>query len=155
MPTLKPAIFDNWSTPVNKARNELTEQDWFGGAWWMHQTLGAGGLGLQLSKTHWHNHRSHGVHIEFWIESTEIESGTFPIVLHYEPEIPDRAALGKRFAKALAERESEFEDYRINHKAICDKMVKEAKLTKAGLPKVVVEEFSRLAALGELIDGIL
>ncbi|MBS01195.1 MAG: hypothetical protein CMQ24_00585 [Gammaproteobacteria bacterium] len=158
MPTLKPAtveVYDNWSGPVTKARNELTGQAWFGGDWWINQSFGSSGFGFQLSKTHWFNHRSRGIHFEFWIDSAEVAAGTFPIVLHFEPETPDRDGLGRRFAGAFADRQAEFADYRINHKAVCDKMVKEIKLTKAGLPKSVVAEFTRLATLGDLIDGIL
>ena len=103
----------------------------------------------------WTTRRSRGIHFEFWIDSAEVAAGTFPIVLHFEPETPDRDGLGRRFAGAFADRQAEFADYRINHNAVCDKMVKEIKLTKAGLPKSVVAEFTRLATLGDLIDGIL
>ena len=158
MPTIKPIgieIFNEYSSAINKCRKEVAAQGWFGGDWWIYSTFSGSAFVFQLAKTSWHNHNGRGIHFEFWIGADEFESRSIPIVLHFEPETPDRAALGKRFQAAFAEQEAAFADYRINHKAICDKMIRPVKLTKSGLHKVVVAEFGRLQTLAPIIDQIL
>lgn len=158
MPDLKPSaieIYAAYAGAITKTRNELTNLEWFGGDWWINQMFGSAGFGFQLSKTRWFNHQSRGIHFEFWIEDGERKAGELPIVLHFEPDTPNRGELGKRFEAAFADHAGSFEDYRVNHKAICDKMSKTVKLTKSGLPGVVGAEFSRLAVLGTVIDDIL
>ncbi len=158
MPTIKPIgteIFNDYSAAINKCRKELVAQDWFADGWWLNVAFNGGGFVFQLSKLNWYNHNGKGIHFEFWIDEHEVETQSVPIVLHFEPETPDRKALGYAFEAAFAGMESQFADYRVNHNAICDKLQKREKLTKSGLHKLVVREFTRLQALGPVIDGIL
>ena len=158
MPEIKPEaiiIFNEYSSAINKCRKELAAQKWFKGDWWINVDFSARGYTFQLSRTSWHNHNGQGIHFEFWIEENEHTSKTIPLVLHFEPETPNRKKLGDKFKKAMLNKESEYSDYTINYGALCDKMQKKEKITKSGLHKIVVKEFSRLQELGPLIDKIL
>ncbi len=158
MPTIKPIgieIFDTYSSAINKCRKEVTKQEWFGGEWWINTPFYGSAFGFQLAKTSWFNHNGGGIHFEFWIGESEIQIKMLPIVLHFEPNTPDRTLLGTRFQSAIEPVAMNFQDYRINHKAICDKMVKNVKFSKSGLPKLVVAEFNRLQTIAPLIDEII
>ena len=158
MASLKPSaiqIFEDYSPVINKCRRELINQDWFQQDWWLNITFGADGFTFQMSKIRWFNHKGQGIHIEFWIEEKEVADKTLSIVLHFEADTPDRGELGKRFKVAFAQVASEFDDYRVNHKAICDKLQKRVAFSKSSLPKVVVAEFSRLQVIGSIIDDLL
>lgn len=148
-------IFNQYSTIINKCRKELITQDWFKDNWWLHVFFNGRAFNFQLSKTTWFNHNGQGIHFEFWLGEEEHERKTLPFVLHFEPETPQREALGKRFEKAFDGLEPDFMDYRINHRAICDKMQKHEKFTKSGVAKLVVREFSRLHRIAPLLDDVL
>lgn len=149
------ALYDDYSASVRKCRRELVSEAWFGDDWWINNSFGNNGFTFQLSKTHWFNHESQGIHFEFWIGADEASTKTLPIVLHFEPDVPDRRALGDRFEAAFEPFEQEFVDYRINHRAICDKLTKEVGLSKAGLAKTVLTEFRRLVTIAPLIDQVI
>jgi hypothetical protein len=158
MPILKPSaivIFAEYSAALNKARKELKSQDWFRDDWWINLNFGSNGFTFQLSKTHWFNHTGQGIHFEFWIEEQEHRAKIIPIVLHFEPDTPNREKLGIKFKKSLAPFEKDFDDFRINHKAICDKLQKQEKFSKSGLANLVVVQFSRLKDIAPVIDEIL
>ena len=158
MPELKPSaikLFSEYSAAINKCRKEISAQNWFKDGWWTSVEFGTRGFGFQISKTSWHNHNRQGVHFEFWIEENEHQTKVLPIVLHFEPDTPDRKKLGEKFKKAFKAMESEFPDYKINHAAVCDKMQKNEKFTKGGLHKTIVREFSRLQEIAPIIDKIL
>ena len=158
MPTIKPIgtkIFNEYSSAINKCRKEIAAQVWFEGNWWLNVSFTGRGFIFQLSKTSWHNHNGLGIHFEFWLEEKEFLSKTIPIVLHFEPDTPNRKALGQKFKAAIAEIEDEFSDYRINHDAICDKLQKHEKFSKSGLPRLIIREFARLQSIGPIIDEIL
>ena len=148
-------IFDEYDAPIRKCRREITSQDWFTGDWWINSSFHANGYTFQLAKTNWFNHNSHGIHIEFWLEENELKNKELDIVLHFEADVPDRKKLGSEFKKALGPLEDEFEDYRINHNAVCDKMQKRVAFTKSSLLRIVVAEFSRLQTIAPKIDGLL
>lgn len=88
------ALYDDYSASVRKCRRELVSEAWFGDDWWINNSFGNNGFTFQLSKTHWFNHESQGIHFEFWIGADEASTKTLPIVLHFEPDVPDRRALG-------------------------------------------------------------
>lgn len=158
MPELKPSairIYDEYSAAIGKCRSELIRQKWFKDNWWLNVGLGSRGFGFQLSKIHWFNHGGQGIHIEFWIEEEQHVAKMFPIVLHFESGVPNRKELGARFEREFRPLEPKFSDYRINHRAVCDKLQKQEKLSKAGLPKAVLREFSRLREIGSVIDRII
>jgi hypothetical protein len=158
MPTIKPIgieIFNEYSSAIIKCRKEMTAQEWFSGNWWINFSFNGGGFIFQLSKTSWHNQNGKGIHFEFWIDAQEHQDKTVPIVLHFEPDTPNRKVLGAKFKVAFAELEDGFLDYKINHGAICDKMQKYEKFTKNGLHKLIVREFTRLQRVGPIIDEIL
>ena len=158
MATLVPsiiAVFDDYAAAVRKCRREIIAQSWFEKDWWINLAFDTNGFTFQLAKTGWHNHDSRGVHFEFWIGEQEANTKELPIVLHFEPDVPDRATLGTRFREAFEPHAEDFADYRVNHTAICDKLTKQIKFSKSSLAKTVVPEFSRLQALGPTIDRIL
>jgi len=158
MTKIKPAaleIFDEYDAVIRKCRREIISQDWFDGAWWINSTFNTNGYTFQLTKTNWFNHNSQGIHIEFWLEESELKEKEFDIVLHFESDVPDRKKLGLLFRDALSPLEDEFEDYRISHQAVCDKLKKRVSFTKSSLPKIVVTEFSRLQRIAPVIDGLV
>ena len=134
MPILKPAsieIFNHYSSLINKCRKEIITLPWFKGNWWLNVSFGNQGYVFQLSKTHWFNHNGRGIHFEFWLSTAEHQKKTIPFVLHFEPETPDRKALGVKFKSSFSEFEQDFSDYVVNHQAICDKLVKHVKFAKS------------------------
>ncbi len=149
------ALHDAYAASVRKCRREIVAEEWFGGDWWINNQFDNNGFTLQLSKTHWFNHESRGIHFEFWIGPDEVQVKTVPVVLHFEPDVPDRRALGDRFMEAFAPFEAEFADYRINHAAICDKLTKEVSFSKSNLAKTILAEFARLQTLAPVIDRVL
>ena len=158
MTQLKPSaakIFDEYGAAIRKCRRDLVEQEWFLDNWWINTSFNPNGFTFQLAKTHWFNHNSCGIHIEFWLEEQEAESKEIDIVLHFEADVPDRKELGARFKTAFGPVADDFEDYRINHQAICDKMQKRVAFNKSSLPRIVVAEFSRLQELASTIDLLL
>ncbi len=158
MPTVKPAgieIFNQYSAIMNKCRKEIITQSWFQENWWLNVSFNGSGFNFQLSKTTWHNHYGQGIHFEFWLGEPEDRHKSLPLVLHFEPDTPNRKALGERFKQAFSGIEGDFADYRINHRAICDKMQKEERFTRSGLPRLIVQEFSRLQEIAPIIDEIL
>jgi hypothetical protein len=157
MTKIKPAaleIFDEYDAVIRKCRREIISQDWFHGDWWINSAFNANGYTFQLAKTNWFNHNSQGIHIEFWLEENEFKEKKFDIVLHFESDVPDRKKLGLIFRDALSPLEGQFEDYRINHQAVCDKLQKRISFTKSSLPKIVVTEFTRLQRIAPVIDGL-
>lgn len=158
MTQMKPAaakIFDDYGAAVRKCRRDLIEQEWFGGNWWINTSFDTNGYTFQLAKTNWFNHNGNGIHIEFWLEEHEAGTKEIDIVLHFEADVPDRKALGSRFKASFAPLACDFEDYRVNHNAICDKLQKRVAFTKSSLPRVAVAEFSRLQAVAPIIDRLL
>ncbi len=158
MPTIKPAgieIFNQFSSTINKTRKALIAQDWFEGNWRLNLSFSGAGFKFQLSKTTWHNHDGQGIHFEFWLGDTEIQRKELPLVLHFEPDTPQRKKFGERFKSAFSKLEGEFSDDKINHRAICDKLQKNEKFTKNGLPPLVVRECSRLQKIAPIINGVL
>lgn len=158
MPAIKPIgieIFNEYSSAINKCRKEIVAQEWFKGEWWVNAGFSGGGFVFQISKTSWHNHNGQGIHIEFWIDEEEHRTKILPIVLHFEPDAPNRKKLGEKFKKACSKIEAEFQDYKINHNAVCDKMQKHEKFSKSGLHKIVIREFSKLQKTAPIIDKIL
>lgn len=158
MSTIKPAgieIFNQYSAVINKCRKEIIAQEWFEVYWWLNVSFSGTAFNFQLSKTTWHNHNGQGIHFEFWLGEPEHQHKTIPLVLHFEPDTPHRKDLREKFKEALSELEADFSDYKINHRAICDKFQKNVKFTKSGLPRLVVREFTRLQKIAPLIDAIL
>ena len=76
-------------------------------------------------------------------------------MLHFEPDTPNREKMGNKFKKSMAPLEKDFDDFKINHKAICDKLQKQEKFSKSGLANLVVEQFTRLKDIARVIDEIL
>ncbi len=158
MATLKPAaieIFNQYSTLINKCRKEIVSLPWFGSKWWVNVSFGNPGFVFQISKTHWFNHLGQGIHFEYWLGEMEHQRKALPFVLHFEPDTPERKALGVLFKTAFSEMERDFSDYSINYRAICDKLQKFEKFTKNTFPQLVISEFSRLQKIAPLIDRIL
>ena len=157
MADLKPAVIDiyaDYGGAVRRCRRDIVARDWFGADWWINLSFDNNGWTLQLSKTNWFNHLSRGIHFEFWIATAEVELRTVPVVLHFEPDVPDRKALGARFKAAFGPFEQDFDDYRVNHQAVCDKLMKNVPLKKSSLREVVAE-FDRLQQLAAVIDSII
>ncbi len=148
-------IFNEYSSAINKCRRRLAEQDWFGDGWWVNARFGGKGFDFQMSKTHWFNHNTQGIHIEFWIHEREHENKILPIVLHFERDTPRRDSLGENFEKAFSKIAAGLSDYKVGHGNLCDKLQKHEKFTKSNLDKIVVREFAKLQRAGPIIDKIL
>ena len=148
-------IFDEYSAAINKCQRELASQSWFDNGWCINKSFHSRGFTFQLYKANWYNNLSHGVHIEFWIEEKEVREKQLPIVLHFEADTPNRKDLGVAFKERFLKYEHLFGDYRINHSAICDKLQTNVPLTKTGLSKVVVREFSKMQVLDSIIDELM
>jgi hypothetical protein len=89
------------------------------------------------------------------VEEPELKSKELTMVLHFEADVPDRKTLGTRFENAFRPLASSFQDYTVNHRAICDKMSKRIRFSKSRLASLVVTEFSRLQQLAPVIDELV
>jgi hypothetical protein len=76
---------------------------------------------IHIFKKTWHEKNHNGVHFETYIGDSQLENGSFPIVLHAEKDVPNRDAFVQRVIMEIRSQEG-FEigvnDYTILRKEV-------------------------------------
>ncbi|MGK0284721.1 MAG: hypothetical protein ACI82O_004287 [Patiriisocius sp.] len=129
---------------------KLKKSSWFEDEWEIYNR----GAYLQLYKVNWHNHNQGGIHIETYIETSQIKQKAFPVCMHAEEDCPSQSEFIQKLIELEGNRIKSWEGYQAggNDCSICQRILP---LNFKNLEQRIFEEFNRLRQLESGIEQIL
>jgi hypothetical protein len=140
---------------LRKLSRNLTSQPWFSDHWFIIKGLYARGIGFQMAKTHWYNHEGQGVHLETWIDEEVIQKKEIAVVMHVEPELPNRRKFKAAFWKRAKSKIQQWDGYEIREENLMELWKKRLPFVKSKMAEVLASGFEKIRVLGEDIDAVL
>jgi hypothetical protein len=149
-------IFDAWRPFFEELAMRLAAEPWWRDGWTSRAGRFEEGIYFQLYKPGWHNENLMGVHLETWVTIDGMATMSLPVVLHVEPETPER----ERFNALLVARASSVmagwpgrvvpieEDP-------TERYVVRLPLSLPDLSDRLAAEFRRMGEIGEMVDATL
>jgi hypothetical protein len=148
-------IFIEYYPVMLRVEAALAACEWFADGWAISIRHFSGGIALQLYKTGWHNAAGRGIHLETWISIDGVADTSVPVVIHAEREVPGRERFNRMFIERSREIMAKWSGYRISRNGTMEHCIIRVPLIRRMLVKRLTAEFTRLAEVGDIIDGIL
>jgi len=148
-------IFIEYYPLFRKLEGELAAAPWFGDRWTLYTGHFNEGIFLHLYKPGWHNDRGRGIHLETWISIDGVRNGSVPVVMHCERELPDRDRFNALFIERAWDLISSWPGYAPSRTNRMERFIHRFPLSKRTLIRKLTEEFTRVSAVGGIIDETL
>jgi hypothetical protein len=149
-------IFIGQYPQLMKLQRKLGTTDWYArDGWVMFIGHYHAGIYAQLYKSHWYNHTLDGIHLEMGLSAENLASKTLSLDLHIgHRNLFDREKFNQITIPKMAEAVSSWEDVQVkfSRQNLSERLTVQIKFTKIGFPDQVTKAFTRLSALGPIID---
>ncbi|MBZ0299447.1 MAG: hypothetical protein K8J31_06905 [Anaerolineae bacterium] len=149
-------IFMDQYSPMMSVIRQLAKQDWYVREGWT-AFLGHyhAGIYLQVFKPHWFNHTGDGIHLETGLTAETLQNRATGIDLHItHKNLFDRDrfnAYATPRMKALVE--SWPDEIWFKEHTVSERLGLSVRFTKTNFPQQMAAAFTRLSALGPIIDA--
>jgi hypothetical protein len=159
MAQLSPAAikaYEEHMEVLRKLSRNLTSQPWFtSDSWMISKGIYARGIGFQLAKIHWHNHEGQGIHLETWIDGEVMARQEITLVMHVEPDLPNRRAFNAAFWRLAKNKILSWDGYEIREENLMELWKKKLPFTKSKAASLLTREFEKIKDLGGEIDAAI
>ncbi|NJN43468.1 MAG: hypothetical protein HC806_01155 [Anaerolineae bacterium] len=148
-------IFSEQYPQIMKLQRELAKTDWYvRDGWTMFVGYYHAGIFAQVYKLNWHNYTLDGIHLEFGLDEAALESKQLRIDLHVgHRNLFDRTEFNARTMPKMETLVSSWDDVKFSRTNLSDRLHIHVSFTKTGFAKQIATAFTRLSALGPIIDG--